>query len=146
MTIARRAAVAAAALVALLAHADARAETAGPCAAALAALGPEARRVETSRFALAYRLEPGKVAIGKPFAIEIGYCARGPGPSRLAVDAEMPDHRHGMNYRPRLTVTGPGRARVEGMVFHMPGRWDLLFDLEDAVGRERLRDALPVGR
>jgi len=146
MTMARRAAVAVAALVALFAQADARADTAAACAEALVTLGPEARRMETSRFGLAYRLEPGKVAVGKPFAIEIGYCAKGPGMPRLSIDAEMPDHRHGMNYRPRLTVTGPGRARVEGMVFHMPGRWDLLFDLEDAAGHERLRDALPVGR
>jgi hypothetical protein len=38
----------------------------------------------------------------------------------------MPEHRHGMNYRARLGPEGPGRWRVDGLVWHMPGRWELL--------------------
>jgi hypothetical protein len=50
----------------------------------------------------------------------------------------MPEHRHGMNYRPTVTAVAPGRYRVEGLLFHMPGRWDLLFDVDSGAGTERL--------
>jgi hypothetical protein len=46
----------------------------------------------------------------------------------LKVDAEMPDHRHGMNYRPTFTSLGDGQWRVEGMLWHMAGRWALKVD------------------
>lgn len=43
----------------------------------------------------------------------------------VEVDAEMPTHRHGMNYRPRLTMLAPGQARADGLMLHMPGPWRL---------------------
>jgi hypothetical protein len=43
----------------------------------------------------------------------------------VEVDAEMPTHRHGMNYRPRLTVLAPGLARADALMLHMPGPWRL---------------------
>lgn len=45
------------------------------------------------------------------------------------VDAQMPTHRHGMNYRPRLTALGPGRARADALMLHMPGPWRLRIGL-----------------
>lgn len=52
----------------------------------------------------------------------------------LAVDATMPEHGHGMNVTPRVTPLGPGRFRVEGLLFHMAGRWEIAFDVtRDAV-------------
>ncbi|MBK7080614.1 MAG: hypothetical protein IPH55_07620 [Betaproteobacteria bacterium] len=56
----------------------------------------------------------------------------------LAVDATMPEHRHGMNYRPTVVARGTGIYRADGLMFHMPGRWDLLFDLVTPAGTERL--------
>jgi hypothetical protein len=55
----------------------------------------------------------------------------------LAADAAMPDHSHGMNTQPRVTRLGPGRFRVEGMLMHMPGYWELYFDLARGPLRER---------
>jgi hypothetical protein len=63
-------------------------------------------------------------AVSKPFALRVELC-----PARaelVRVDATMPEHRHGMNYRPRLVPAGPGRWTVDGLVWHMPGRWELL--------------------
>jgi hypothetical protein len=37
----------------------------------------------------------------------------------------MPSHGHGMNTKPRLTRLGDGEWRAEGMLFHMPGEWEL---------------------
>jgi len=50
----------------------------------------------------------------------------------------MPEHRHGMNYRPTVATSGEGRYRAEGLLFHMPGRWQLLFDVERGGRTERL--------
>ncbi len=63
-------------------------------------------------------------AVSKPFALRVALC-----PVRaelVRVDATMPEHRHGMNYRPRLVPAGPGAWTVDGLVWHMPGRWELL--------------------
>ena len=49
----------------------------------------------------------------------------------------MPDHRHGMNYRPAVTLNGSS-GTAEGLMFHMPGRWQLILDVRGAAGREKL--------
>ena len=54
------------------------------------------------------------------------------------VDAQMPEHRHGMNYRPRVFAEDDGLYVAEGLLFHMPGRWQLLFDVERGGRTERL--------
>jgi hypothetical protein len=56
---------------------------------------------------------------------------------RLRVDAAMPEHRHGMNTEALVTPTGPGRFGVEGLLLHMPGRWELYFDVTDGAVTER---------
>ena len=53
------------------------------------------------------------------------------------VDATMPEHRHGMNYQPRISTLGDGRFRVEGLMFHMSGRWQLEFEVQN--GKDVLR-------
>lgn len=52
----------------------------------------------------------------------------------LELDAEMPHHGHGMNVRPVVERTGPGRFIVRGVLLHMSGRWELAFDLGDPDG------------
>jgi hypothetical protein len=52
----------------------------------------------------------------------------------LELDAEMPHHGHGMNVRPVVERTGPGRFIVKGVLLHMSGRWELAFDLGDPDG------------
>lgn len=50
----------------------------------------------------------------------------------LAVSAVMPEHRHGTNLEPkvrRLAEGEEGRFEVEGLLFHMPGRWWIRMDL-----------------
>jgi hypothetical protein len=86
-------------------------------------------RLESPRYALAYRLPA--VAVSRHFTMEVGACAKsGAPPQSLKVDAQMPEHRHGMNYRPEVTRVAPGHWRVEGLMFHMPGRWQLAFELD----------------
>ena len=55
----------------------------------------------------------------------------------VAVDARMPEHNHGMNLQPRVMSVGDGRFRAEGLLFHMPGTWELYVDVTRAAEMER---------
>jgi len=111
------------------------------------ALGPEVRRIEQSAFVLAYRTTPAPIAVGKHFAIDFVLCPRDGGamPAEVRVDASMPEHKHGMNYRPSVTAQGADRYRAEGLMFHMPGRWELVFELRGSGAPLRLTQSLQVG-
>ena len=93
---------------------------------------PPGTRVESKRVALSYRTIPAKIVLGEPFVLELAACPKAGAPlsERVKLDAQMPEHRHGMNYRPSLMPMGGGRYRSEGWLFHMPGRWEFVFDLD----------------
>ena len=95
-------------------------------------------RLESAGLVVMFRTLPPAIEIGRHFNIEALVCADGPAPVLTRVDADMPEHRHGMNYRPSLKETGAGRYVAEGLLFHMAGRWRLLFDLEQAGRRTQL--------
>jgi hypothetical protein len=95
---------------------------------------------------IAWRAKPQPIAVGKPFSVEFEVCPRSGGTTidRLQVDAWMPEHQHGMNYRPSLTGRPSTLMRADGLVFHMPGRWQLVFEMQ-ADGRPlRLTQDLTV--
>ena len=96
--------------------------------------------IESGHYVVAYRTQPAKIVVGKHFSIEIMTCAKGnaPAPSGVTVDAFMPDHGHGMNYKATVRAMADARFRADGLMFHMPGRWDLMFDVQGAGGVERL--------
>jgi hypothetical protein len=97
-------------------------------------------RLESSDVTVLFRTVPPAIEIGRHFTVEAVVCSRAPAPmpTRLRVDALMPEHRHGMNYRPAVAKGGDGVYVAEGMLFHMPGRWQLLFDVERDGRVERL--------
>ena len=57
--------------------------------------------------------------------------------ARMSVVGGMPDHDHGLPTSPIVTgeIT-PGRYLLEGVRFHMPGRWLLTFDVISDQGSE----------
>jgi hypothetical protein len=95
---------------------------------------------------IAWRAMPAPIAVGKPFAIEFEVCPRGASSpiERVSIDAWMPEHRHGMNYRPNLTGQAPGVIRADGLVFHMPGHWQLVFEVAIAGRTLRLTEDVTV--
>jgi hypothetical protein len=103
-------------------------------------------RVENAHYEIVFVAVPSPIEPGKHFALDIAVCPRGGAlpPGTLRVDAVMPEHRHGMNYRPVVVARGGGRYRADGLMFHMPGRWDLRFDLVTSAGTERLAAARHV--
>jgi hypothetical protein len=101
-------------------------------------------KVESGQHVIALKADP-KIAVGVDFALDLGACARsGPAPTALRIQAEMPEHRHGMNYAPTLQATGPGRWKVEGMHFHMPGRWELRFVIGAGRNTDRVTYSVKV--
>ena len=98
------------------------------------------RRLASPDAEVAYRWEPTELKIGQFFAAEIVAC-RAPKeePVRaIMIDATMPAHGHGMNYRPSAVRTGPGQYRFTGLMLHMPGTWLVTIDLLQDGKRTRL--------
>ena len=82
-----------------------------------------------------WRSEPASLPVSEHFSIRFHLC--GPPVDRARVRGWMPDHRHGMNYRPAVTLNGLS-GTAEGLLFHMPGRWQLILEVRGAAGREKL--------
>lgn len=99
-----------------------------------------ARRIENAKYEIVFRSAPAPIETGKHFSLDFAVCPRGsaPEPEAMRVDAVMPEHRHGMNYRPVVVARGNGLYRADGLMWHMPGRWELRFDVVTTAGVERL--------
>ena len=105
---------------------------------------PGGTQLESARYLLGYRALPGKPAVGRHFALEMAICPK-PGmavPESLRVDAHMPEHRHGMNYKAQVAAVPGGRYKADGLMFHMPGRWEILFDMRSAGKTDRITHSI----
>jgi len=121
---------------------------------------PGGSRATSAGYTIAWRADPQKIPVGRHFAIDLLVCPKAgaagaagagtaPGspaavPVAVAVDARMPSHGHGMNYKPTLKPVGENRYRAEGLMFHMPGQWELVFDLRSGDKVERATQAVTV--
>ena len=86
-------------------------------------------RLAAANAEIAYRWEPAKLKVGQFFSAEVISCRSDPSVTRISLDATMPAHAHGMNYRPKGTEISPGHYRFTGLMLHMPGRWQIVIDL-----------------
>ena len=114
-----------------------------------AALGAHARRVQSGSVTLAWVARPQAIPLHRHFELEIALCGSVPGAApgtaaAVKVDALMPAHRHGMNYRTTTGPPGEGRFLSQGLLFHMPGQWRLVFDVDQGGQRLRLTDDITV--
>ena len=120
------------------------------CAGAAGACGEElrgaTRTIEGKSYVVVFKTVPDPIAVGSHFALDFAVCprAKAEAPRAVRVDANMPEHRHGMNYRPVVTTRPSGAYRADGLMFHMPGRWDLTFDVDASGGTERLTGTMQL--
>jgi len=99
----------------------------------------------SSRHMVAFRPDPFRVEVGMPFTLIMNVCTKKGEPAELvSVEAIMPAHKHGMNYAPTIVPGKDGRYRVEGMMFHMSGDWELTFDVRSDGEIERLSHGMEV--
>lgn len=116
----------------------------GPAAAAAACPLAQAtpRTMTLGSVQAVWQALPQTIAVGQPFALLVTLC---PAQAQLLrVDATMPEHRHGMNYRASVTALSDGRWRVEGLLWHMSGRWELTLDVLDQGVEYRLRQSVEL--
>jgi len=109
------------------------------CGTAQACVPPlDGTRLESARFVLAFKAET--ISVAQHFAVNVAVCSKSASviPESIRVDAHMPEHRHGMNYAPLLKPLGPGRWRAEGLMFHMPGKWEFVFEIRAAGRTDRV--------
>lgn len=100
------------------------------------------RQIDGDGLSLAYAARPSPIPADRPFALAIAVC--GAPVTALRVDADMPAHRHGMNYRATVQAAGDGRYAAQGLLFHMPGRWRLIFDVDTGGKTVRLTQEVEV--
>jgi hypothetical protein len=103
-------------------------------------------RLASAEAEVAYRWEPESPKVGRFVGLEVVSC-RAPVSDpvdEIAVDATMPAHGHGMNYRPKAERVAAGHFKVTGLMLHMPGRWRLTIDLYQGNRRTRLAHELTL--
>ena len=110
--------------------------------------GWRAVRSNSGAFTVRWRWAGGAVKVRDPFGVEVeARTADGsPVEASLRFDAVMPHHGHGMNVNPTTEDAGPGAWRVRNGLMHMPGRWELHFDLATPDGdrTERAQDTVEL--
>ena len=99
---------------------------------------PGSLRAEGREAVVLFQPRPGPMKAGEMFALDVVVCSKHGEARALAVDATMPEHKHGMNYKPVVKRAAAGSFAVSGIMFHMPGRWQFVFDIETSAGRERV--------
>lgn len=100
------------------------------------------RQIESDGIVLVYAPRPAPLATDRHFALDVVVC--GASVTALRVDADMPAHRHGMNYRATVKAVGDGRFEAQGLLLHMPGRWRFIFDVQAGGKTARLTQAFDV--
>jgi hypothetical protein len=108
----------------------------------------DSRHLRSPRLDVVFRPTPSPILVGKDFVLDIIVCPHKgvTAPTSLRVDATLPEHRHGMNYKPNVWTlqSNPpiARYRAEGMMFHRAGRWELHFEVR--AGGQTARFTHPI--
>jgi len=81
--------------------------------------------------------------VSKPSRLTAIVCGDVESISEFKLDASMPDHGHGTNYTPSVSIDQVSEESVnytvDGVVLHMPGTWQWEVDIVDKVGSESLQ-------
>lgn len=100
-----------------------------------------AQEISEGPLRVAWLAQP-KPVVGRPFLLKIFVC---PADLELVrVDAQMPEHRHGMNYRTSLKHLGQGHWQAQGLLWHMSGRWELSLDVQHPGGQQRFLQSVQL--
>jgi hypothetical protein len=109
---------------------------------------PQATRqiVTGSGYQIAFAPSRVPIEVSKHFEVSLEVCpeAGNTMPDTVRVDADMPAHRHGMNYRTAVKALGGGRFTADGLMFHMPGQWRFIFEFRTNATPIRLTKDIEV--
>lgn len=97
---------------------------------------PAARQtIDAPNVVVAYEPSVWPIPVGKHFAVRIQVCSKNANEliSALKIDADMPAHKHGMNYKPSVSKQSETMFLAQGLMFHMPGQWRVQFEFETSA-------------
>jgi hypothetical protein len=105
---------------------------------------PAKRKTDRGNFTVTIQPAGGRITRNEHFSLEVLLEpeAGAATPSSVLVDADMPDHGHGMNTKPETIHEGGARYRANGMLFHMEGEWSIA--VEVTIGAMKERALFPV--
>ena len=92
---------------------------------------------------LHYRIKSPPLTIAQHFSMQFLLCRDGMvvAMEDFRLDALMPAHGHGMNYKASINWLDDGIVEASGMLFHMPGQWRVNVNLTyDGVARQTRLD------
>jgi hypothetical protein len=107
--------------------------------AACSATDPREGTSAKGVYTVSYQPTPDPIPMNELFALDFAVRAAGkaaPDDTTFALKATMPEHGHGMQTEPVVTKKGAGLFHVEGMKFHMMGRWQLDLTLGGSAGAD----------
>ena len=79
-----------------------------------------------------YRVKAPPLVLAQHFSMRFRFCRSGQTlvVNRFRLDAIMPAHKHAMNYRVKVIPQQNGSIETTGLLFHMPGHWQVIIDFE----------------
>lgn len=92
---------------------------------------------------LHYRIKSPPLRVARHFSMQFQLCR---GETVIVIegftlDALMPAHGHGMNYKASIDWLDNGLVEAGGLLFHMPGQWRVTVNLTyDGAGRQARLD------
>jgi len=110
-----------------------------PATDAAAQSGPVAARQFSNRsragtYQISWQAIGQPIPLNEPFSLQVVISPAADPEARVSgaqifVQASMPEHNHGMLREPRAHEIAPGIYRVEGMLLHMTGHWQIFVDV-----------------
>jgi hypothetical protein len=102
---------------------------------------PKKQRFDSNggRFSVELETAPAAIEVNQPFDVTLAVAPKN-GPAtdlEVLVDARMPAHFHGMNRVAKVSRGSGNTWKAEGLVFHMPGHWELYVDITQGGVTER---------
>ncbi|MBX2878490.1 MAG: amidohydrolase [Granulosicoccus sp.] len=95
-------------------------------------LGANSSLIEKDGYSVVITPE-SKIAVSKPFSTEVNLCGNHGSDTQIKLDARMPAHGHGMNYKPEhssiSSTLEASTVTVDGLVLHMPGNWEWVVEI-----------------
>jgi hypothetical protein len=91
-------------------------------------------------YTVSFKPSPDPIPMNQLFDLVVTVTPKAPGSGSapaVEVDARMPAHGHGMNRVPKVARQRDGSFKAEGLLFHMPGHWELYFDISQGGKSER---------
>ena len=92
---------------------------------------------------LHYRIKSPPLRVAQHFSMQFQLCRdkKVLAIEAFRLDALMPAHGHGMNYKASINWLDDGLVEADGLLFHMPGQWRVSVNLSyDGVARQTRLD------